>query len=238
MNQIINIDLNKNIDNSNSENNPNNLYNICSKKKMSKKTFNVQFFLSIIAIIVITIVFLYYKITLNNEESFANLLINNYSITKLYSNNNNDNNSNKDYSNESLPADTIIGIIEIPTLNVSYTIFNGLDDELLKTSPCKFYGDFPNTNNPDNLNLCIAGHNYDNNKFFSNIKDLNINDKIILHDNFDNKYMYSVVKNYEVESDDLSPVYTTITDSYELTLVTCNNFNKNRIIIKAKIEDD
>lgn len=238
MNQIINIDFNKNIDNSNSENNPNNLYNICSKKKMSKKTFNVQFFLSIIAIIVITIVFLYYKITLNNEESFANLLINNYSITKLYSNNNNDNNSNNNYLNENLPADTIIGIIEIPTLNVSYTIFNGLDDELLKTSPCKFYGDFPNTNNPDSLNLCIAGHNYDNNKFFSNIKDLNINDKIILHDNFDNKYMYSVVKNYEVESDDLSPVYTTITDSYELTLVTCNNFNKNRIIIKAKIEDD
>ena len=238
MNQIINIDLNKNIDNSNSENNPNNLYNIPSKKKMSKKTFNVQFFLSIIAIIIITIVFLYYKITLNNEESFANLLINNYSITKLYSNNNSDNNSNKDYSNEGLPADTIIGIIEIPTLNVSYTIFNGLDDELLKTSPCKFYGDFPNTNNPDNLNLCIAGHNYDNNKFFSNIKNLNINDKIILHDNFDNKYMYSVVKNYEVESDDLSPVYTTITDSYELTLVTCNNFNKNRIIIKAKIEDE
>ena len=236
MNQIINIDLNKNIDNSDTENNPNNLYSIPSKKKMSKKTFNVQFFLSIIAIIIITIVFLYYKITLNNEESFANLLINNYSITKLYSNNNND--SNKDYSNESLPADTIIGIIEIPTLNVSYTIFNGLDDELLKTSPCKFYGDFPNTNNPDNLNLCIAGHNYDNNKFFSNIKDLNINDKIILHDNFDNKYMYSVVKNYEVKSDDLSPVYTTITDSYELTLVTCNNFNKNRIIIKAKIEDE
>ena len=238
MNQIINIDLNKNIDNSDTENNPNNLYSIPSKKKMSKKTFNVQFFLSIIAIIIITIVFLYYKITLNNEESFANLLINNYSITKLYSNNNNDNNSNKDYSNESLPADTIIGIIEIPTLNVSYTIFNGLDDELLKTSPCKFYGDFPNFNNTDNLNLCIAGHNYDNNKFFSNIKDLNINDKIILHDNFDNKYMYSVVKNYEVKSDDLSPVYTTITDSYELTLVTCNNFNKNRIIIKAKIEDE
>ena len=49
--------------------------------------------------------------------------------------------------------------------------------------------------------------------------------------------MYSVIKNYEVKSDDLSPVYETITDSFELTLVTCNNFNGNRIIIKAKIED-
>ena len=238
MNQIINIDLNKNIDTSTNPETSNNFYNIPSKKKLSKKIFNVQFFLSITAIIIIIVMFLYYKITLNNEESFANLLINNYSITKLYSNNNTDNNDNNNYSNETLPADTIIGIIEIPTLEISYTVFNGLNDELLRSSPCKFYGDFPNPNNFDNLNLCIAGHNYDNNKFFSNIKNLNINDKIILHDNYNNKFIYSVIKNYEVESDDLSPVYTTITDSYELTLVTCNNFNENRIIIKAKIEDE
>ena len=112
-------------------------------------------------------------------------------------------------------------------------------DELLKTSPCRFYGDFPSEGNiTENLNLCIAGHNYDNDKFFSKIKDLNINDKIYIYDNFDNQYMYSVIKNYEVKSDDLSPVYETITDSFELTLVTCNNFNCNRISIKAKIEDD
>ena len=58
-----------------------------------------------------------------------------------------------------------------------------------------------------------------------------------LYDTFDKKYIYSVIKNYEVKSDDLSPVYNTISDSFELTLVTCNNFNGNRIIIKAKIED-
>ena len=240
MNQIINIDLNKNIDNSDTENNPNNLYSIPSKKKMSKKTFNVQFFLSIIAIIIITIVFLYYKITLNNEESFANLLINNYSITKLYSNINTNSESNNVTSNENLAPNSIIGIIEIPILNLSYTIFNGLDDELLKTSPCKFYGDFPSLSDGfdiNNSNLCIAGHNYDNDKFFSKLKNLNINDQIILYDNFDNKFIYSVIKNYEVKPDDLSPVYSNISDSYELTLVTCNNFNGNRIIIKAKIED-
>ena len=237
MNQIINIDLNKNIDNSSSENNPNQLYSIPTKKKIPKKIFNVQFFLSIIAIIIITTIFLYYKITLNNEEKFANLLINNYSITKLYSNNSKNNSKTED-SNKNLPEDSIIGVIEIPILDISYTFFNGLTDELLKTSPCKFYGDFPNINNSENLNLCIAGHNYDNNKFFSKIKNLNMDDKIILHDNYNNKFIYSVIKNYEVKSDDLSPVYTTITDSYELTLITCNNLNENRIIIKAKIEDD
>ena len=231
MNQIINIDFNKNIDNSETIN-PDTIKN--NQKKSPKKLFNVQFFLSITAILIITSIFIFYKATLNHQEDFSNLLINNYSITKLYSNNNTQNNSS---SIENLAPDSIIGMIEIPKLDISYPIFNTLTDELLKTSPCRFYGDFP-SNQYNNFNLCIAGHNYDNTKFFSKIKDLSIEDKIFLYDTSDNQYSYSVIKNYEVEYDDLSPVYNTITNSYELTLVTCNNFNGKRIIIKAKIEDD
>ena len=228
MNQIINIDFNKHIDQSEDSNNK----YIHSKKYSLKKIFNIQFFLSIIAILIITSIFAYYKISLNHKEDFSNLLINNYSITKLYSNHTIDN------TNHTLPLapNSIIGIIEIPILNISYPIFNELNDELLKTSPCRFFGDFPSTN-PNPANLCIAGHNYDNDKFFSNIKNLNIENKIYIYDTSDNQYTYSVIKNYEVKFDDLSPVYQTITDSFELTLVTCNNFNGNRIIIKAKIED-
>ena len=230
MNQIINTDLNKHIDHSKDSNNGN--VNT-SKKHSYKKIFNIQFFLSIIAILVITSLFAYYKISLNHKEDFSNLLINNYSITQLYSNNTNDS-SNR---NPQLEPNSIIGIIEIPVLNISYPIFNELTDELLKTSPCRFFGNFPYTNSIDD-NLCIAGHNYDNDKFFSKIKDLNVDDKIYIYDTSDKQYIYSVIKNYEVKSDDLSPVYHTITDTFELTLVTCNNFNGNRIIIKAKIEDD
>ena len=229
MNQIINIDLNKHIDQSEDSNNK---YTIPSKKKSYKKIFNIQFFLSIIAIFIIISVFMYYKISLNNKENFSNLLIDNYSIAKLYSNNTNDDKNNS----TQLEPNSIIGMIEIPILNISYPIFNELTDDLLKTSPCRFFGDFPSQSSNE-FNLCIAGHNYDNDKFFSKIKDLNINDIIYLYDTSDNQYRYSVIKNYEVKSDDLSPVYSTITDSFELTLVTCNNFNNNRIIIKAKIED-
>ena len=229
MNQIINIDLNKHIGESKDFNHK---YSPPSKKPSHKKIFNIQFFLSIIAIFIITSVFLYYKISLNHKEDFSNLLINNYSITQLYADHTNDDIKNT----PQLEANSIIGIIQIPVLNISYPIFNGLTDELLKTSPCKFFGDLPSTNSKD-LNLCIAGHNYDNDKFFSKIEDLNIDDKIYIYDTSDNQYTYSVIKNYEVKSDDLSPVYDTITNSFELTLVTCNNFNGNRIIIKAKIED-
>ena len=228
MNQIINIDLNKNIDKPN-DSDINNAFP--SQKLSKKKRFNTQFFLSIFAILIILSIFAYYKISLNKAENFSDLLINNYSITQLYSNNTN--NITK------LEPDSIIGIIKIPNLNISYPIFNELTDELLKISPCRFYGDFPSTNNIDsaNMNLCIAGHNYDNDKFFSKIKNLNINDKIFLYDNFNNEYIYSVINNYEVKFTDVSPVYQTISNSYELTLVTCNNYTNNRIIIKAMIED-
>ena len=225
MNQIINTNLNKQIDQSEISDNQ---YQPTSKKPF----YRVLFFLSMFAIVVIISIFTYYKISLNHKEDFSNLLINNYNITKLYSNN-----TNPNTNTPQLGPDSIIGMIKIPILNISYPIFNGLTDELLKTSPCKFYGNFPYTDSND-LNLCIAGHNYDNDKFFSKIKNLNIDDKIMIYDNFQNQYTYSVIKNYEVKYDDLSPVYHTITDSFELTLVTCNNFNGNRIIIKAKIEDD
>ena len=228
MNQIINIDLNNHIDQSKDFGNK---QHVPSKKQSYKKILNIQFFLSIFAIFIIISVFVYYKISLNHKEDFSDLLIHNYSISKLYANHTNDT------SNSSLlQPNSIIGVIEIPKLNISYPIFNELTDELLKTAPCRFFGNFPFSNSSD-YNLCIAGHNYDNDKFFSKIRDLTIHDKIYIYDTSDNQFIYSVIKNYEVKSDDLSPVYHTVTDSFELTLVTCNNFNGNRIIIKAKIED-
>ena len=63
MNQIINIDLNKHIEQS--ESNTNKINSSPSTKKLSKKTFNIQFFLSIAAIFVISSIFAFYKISLN-----------------------------------------------------------------------------------------------------------------------------------------------------------------------------
>lgn len=105
-------------------------------------------------------------------------------------------------------------------------------DELLKISPCKFYGPLPGKSG----NLCIAGHNYDNDKFFSKISSLSVNDEIIIYDNSNNKFSYFVSDIYEVSSDDLSPVYSYDKNNKQLTLITCNNFNNNRIVVKAFCE--
>ena len=102
-------------------------------------------------------------------------------------------------------------------------------NDSLKIYPCRFHGDLP----PDYSNLCIAGHNYDNDKFFSNLSDLTINDEIYLEIQ-GKTYVYSVFNMYEVDETDLSPIYSYPDKIRQLTLVTCNNLNKKRLIVKAK----
>ncbi len=75
--------------------------------------------------------------------------------------------------------------------------------------------------------------NYDNDKFFSKISNLNLNDEIVIYNNFNKKFSYFVFDIYEVKSDDLTPVYSYDKNSRQLTLITCNNLNNNRIIVKA-----
>ncbi len=122
------------------------------------------------------------------------------------------------------------GVIQIPKIDLYYPVFSNLTEELLKVSPCKFYGDTPNVNG----NICIAGHNYDNRLFFSKISSLSSNDIIYIFDNNGFKYMYLIYNIYEVPSSDLSPVLNYEQNEKILTLVTCNNFNNNRIIVRAK----
>lgn len=194
--------------------------------KKNKSIYKIQLYISIIAIIIFSVSFFIYKYNLNKKESISESLLKNYSISKLYSNSSINSDTNADSN--------IIGIIEIPKLEISYPIFSGIDDELLKISPCRFYGSMPYSIS----NLCIAGHNYNNNKFFSNINQLTSNDYIIIYNNSMKKFTYIVTDNYEVENNDLSPIFSKDDNNIaSLTLVTCNNINKKRIIVKAIIEN-
>lgn len=193
---------------------------IFSKKKFNKKFFKIQFFLSITLLFFLIIFILYYFISICTQEKTSKNLTKNYNIYKLYSN----------FPYYETIEDEIFGIIEIPKIKVKYTVFSSLNDDLLKISPCKFYGKSPK----DNGNICIAGHNYNNSKFFSNLFLLDINDEIYLFDNLENKYTYKVFDYYEVDSSNLSPVFEYTKSTKLLTLITCNNINQKRLIIKAK----
>ena len=220
MNQILSTNLNN--DNDELNNNLDNIDNTKNSNKMSiKKVFKIQFTISII-IIISTISFsTYYIYSLRNKEKISENLIGNYNIYKLYTN------VEKD---DEITQNNLFGIIEIPKINLYYPVFSTLTEENLKVSPCKFYGD----SLEDTGNVCIAGHNYNNDMFFSKINLLEQNDEIFIYNNIGVKYTYLVTENYEVKEDDLSPIINYNQNEKNLTLITCNNLNNNRFVIKAK----
>ena len=203
---------------------------LCTKikndKKLNSHLFKVQFTISIIIIVILIGFIVYTFYSLQNKENLSNNLIGNYNIYKLYADVSNNNNT----LTQDTQVNNLFGIIEIPKINLYYPVFSNLSEDNLKVSPCKFYGDSLD----DNSNICIAGHNYNNDMFFSKINLLSSNDEIFIYDNLGKKYTYIVFKNYEVKEDDLSPIYDYDKNTKELTLITCNNLNNNRFIIKAK----
>lgn len=215
MNQILNI---KNVSSKKEDN---------TKKSHKKRFFKIQFVLSIF-LFFITIIVYFFNIQVKNSKEFASRQIaSNYNISKLY---NNEVLENGDLYNQNGQTFAVIGMIEIQKINIYYPIISEANDELLKISPCRISGPMPN----EDGNLCIAGHNYDNYKFFSKVSNLDVNDQIIIHDLNGNHVSYTISKIYEVKANDLSPLDVDKSIKKQVTLITCNNFNSdNRIIIKA-----
>lgn len=193
-----------------------------SKNKIKKKNwFKLQFlFSTTILLILIISLFIYFQ-NLQKEEKFSKNLIANYNIYRLYSSTKNQ---------ETKKQSDLFGIIEIPKINIYYPVFSYMTENILKTAPCKIYGAQPY----EYGNICIAGHNYDNSLFFSKISSLSSDDQIVIYDINNNKYIYHVYKIYEVLENDVSPIFDYKKNEKILTLITCNNLNQNRIIVKAK----
>ena len=123
-----------------------------------------------------------------------------------------------------------VGTINIPKINVNYPILSETSDALLKVSVCKFWGSDPNKVG----NLCIAGHNYRNSRFFSKVPNLVVGDTIEITDLSGKTLTYSVYDKYTVDPTDVSCT-TQITNGKKIvTLITCTNDNKQRVVVKAQ----
>ena len=189
------------------------------------KQFKVLFFISVIAIAIFIAIYVSYKIQLRNEKIFSENIRKNYTIYKLF--------AESDGHQELHEDNDIIGNIIIPKLNINYPFFYGINENLLKIAPCRFWGDMPGNKT---TNLCIAGHNYNDDSFFSKIGDLENNDLIIIENNKKKKYYYFVYNKFEIDENEINTITKSFKYFNELTLLTCNNKNNKRIVIKAKTE--
>lgn len=129
-----------------------------------------------------------------------------------------------------------IATIEIPKINLNYTVLQGETgsveetEALLKMSPCKYHGGEPN----EVGNFCIVGHNYRNSKFFSKVPTLIVGDIIKLTDLTGRTVEYEVYDKHTVDPEDTRDTTQLTGGKKEVTIITCTDDSKMRVIVKCK----
>lgn len=79
------------------------------------------------------------------------------------------------------------------------------------------------------------GHNYKNGKFFGNLKKMEKGDNIFLLSSKGNEQKYKVYDIYIVDETDMSCTSQETNGKIELTLITCDNDNKKRLVVKCRV---
>lgn len=234
---------------------------ITPELKRKKKIYKLDFFLSIFLVCILISVCIYAEYDKGKSEEVSQEILANVDIAENSNNIDNDKlivvlndvvsetEERQQQQKEQIVTKTkemqttgdgykyeTIATINIPKINVEYAIIEGETksieetDALLKMSPTKFWGANPN----EVGNFCIVGHNYRNNRFFSKVPNLKNGDSIYITDVVSGKKIeYSVYNNYNVNPKDISCIDQNTNGRKEITLITCTDDSKLRVIIKA-----
>lgn len=191
-----------------------------------KKVYNLIIAVLIVALIVVVamIVIRYGGNYLNEKEVSSSLETIEEELNK-----------EETQQSESLPelefkGYKIEGIIEIPKINIKYPIIDHTNEETMKVSITKFWG--PQANEIGNYT--VAGHNNKDGTMFGKTKYLQIGDKIKLTNLKNETIEYEIFKIYSIDPDDVSCVESVENGTREVTLITCTNGHKNRLVTKAR----
>jgi len=124
----------------------------------------------------------------------------------------------------------VVGTIEIPQIDLKYPILSKVTTKSLNTSVAKIYGGSLNNTG----NVVIAGHNYRNGTFFSNLYKLSEGDRIYITDWEGKRVEYTIYKKYEADPDDSTYYYRDVEGRKEISLTTCTDDSSKRTIVWAK----
>ncbi|MBP3255782.1 MAG: sortase [Clostridia bacterium] len=202
---------------------------ISNYQKRIQLKMKIIFFVFIFLSFLLISFFLFLKFKSVKKNKYSQELTNSYKIATLYKNYDAKFTSNQNNNFEKRNT-FVIGLIEIPKINLIYPILSNISDELLEISVCHFYGPLPN----EIGNMCIAGHNYSDNRIFGKLYLMELEDTINIYDINGNKLEYIIYSKSEVEPNDLSCLNQTTNGIKEITLITCNTLDNKRHVIKAK----
>ena len=130
----------------------------------------------------------------------------------------------------------VIGVVKIPKIEIEYPILD-IDTynpeetkEPMKFSIVKYWGNNVN----DYGNLSIAGHNNYDGTMFGKTKKLELEDIVELTDLNNQTIQYEIYDIFVTDPNDVTILQTKDEKIREVTLITCTNGNKQRLILKAK----
>ncbi|MEI3402085.1 MAG: sortase [Clostridia bacterium] len=130
----------------------------------------------------------------------------------------------------------VIGIVKIPKINIEYPILDigDINPESakapMKISIIKYWGEGVN----DYGNLSIAGYNNKSGTMFGKTKNLKNGDIVELTDLTGQTIKYSIYDIFATDPKDVSILLPKDKKIREVTLITCTNGNKQRLILKAR----
>ena len=228
--------------------------------KRKKKFYKFEFFFSVFLLCLLTSFYIYAEYDRNKSEAVSQKILENMQLqeqeivdTTTISQKENDIitvvlNRSAEEQEEVIeeppqPAKTVtytengvdyttVARIVIPKIGVDYPVFQTTDERIekdLKVAPCKFWGGDPN----EVGNFCIVGHNYWDDRFFSQVPTLENGDIIQLTDMSNRTLNYVVYDKHNVNPKDVSDTTQVTNGRNEITLITCTKDSKERVIVKA-----
>lgn len=126
----------------------------------------------------------------------------------------------------------VAGTIEIPKIDLRYPVLENSSKSAIEASVAINSGVGLNKVG----NTVIIGHNYRNGTFFSNNKNLSEGDKVYITDNTGNRVEYTIYNIYTTTPEDSDYMDRETNEKREITLVTCTDDTKSRLIIYASAD--
>ena len=140
------------------------------------------------------------------------------------------NNNNSGDKTVTYKGFTVVGTIEIPAIKLEYPVLERATKSSLEESVAVLLG--PGLNQVGNT--VIVGHNFRNGTFFSRNKELKNGDLVYITDKTGNRVKYTIYNIYNTSSDDSDYMTRDTAGKREISLSTCTDDSKYRLIIWAE----
>ena len=135
----------------------------------------------------------------------------------------------QDYQKTYMEDYEVMGSIEIPRTGINYPILDAVTKRSIEMAVGIAWGVGLNQVG----NTVIYGHNFRNGLFFSDNDKLQIGDLIYITDVYGNKVTYEIYKIYQTDENDASYFNRDTEGRREISLQTCTDDSKARIVIWA-----